>query len=325
MKRSVCKISIITFFLFFSCEKDKDKQRLELSKISNKTVSVCDTEHVKLTANGTDGNSLTIIIASNPGFLYLTNHSQTGNTATAILVIEPESYMKGHYEATIQVSDEKGGIDSVNFIINVTEPSLIESEYLQIASGQKWKYQVEFPQNCEVPYNPWFENSGLQATSFTNGMGSWDKGNINFEMLVNNVYKCDSNSIIWDISLSSLGHKFYYYISPLDSIQLQLYVINDSHARLYLFGVYGTLKLARNLVDIFLNTTSKKYTINVPAGEFSNCIQDIVNIEGDGMYVPTGTYPIETYLAPNVGIIKAVGKDSNGNVLYTLELTEFSN
>ncbi|MFQ6616193.1 MAG: hypothetical protein ACE5HZ_05425 [Fidelibacterota bacterium] len=40
-------------------------------------------------------------------------------------------------------------------------------------------------------------------------------------------------------------------------------------------------------------------------------------------YVPYGEYPVETFLAPNVGIVKAIGKDKDGSILYTLELTEF--
>jgi hypothetical protein len=275
-----------------------------------------------------DGDSLTFSIPTNPGFLSLTNFSQTGNAATATLVIEPGEDIKGSYNATIQVSDGKGGIDNESFTIEVTEPSLSLNDYFPIEKGVKCAYRVDFPNNCELPYNPWFEYPiGILGTSITNGMGSWDEGQINFEMEVNDVYETSSNSTEWNVSMSSIGEKFYFYLS-INSVRLQLETDNDGID----LNIIGEMdmdpprwELARALARLSTEDLSQKYDISVPAGDYSNCVKSIVNIYGDGTYVPSGTYPIEIYLAPNVGIVKTIGKNKSGTVLYTLELTEFSN
>lgn len=332
MKKIKLLLTIGVFaILFFSCEKDEngtDNKIPVLSSISNKTVTAGETEYVELSATDIDGNSLTFSITTNPGFLTITDFSQTGNTATATLVIEPEGDIKGNYDVTIQVSDGEGGVDSESFTIEVTEPSLSLNDYFPIEEGVKWAYRVDFPNSCELPYNPWFEYpSGLLGSSITNGMGSWVEGQINFEMEVKDVYESSSNSTEWNISMSSIGEKFYFYLS-LYSVRLQLETDNDG-INLNIIGEMDMdpprWELARAFARLSTEDLSQKYNISVLAGDYSNCIKSIVNIYGDGTYVPSGTYPIEIYLAPNIGIVKAIGKNKSGTVLYTLELTEFSN
>jgi len=334
MKIKLLLIIGVFALLFFSCEKDPDDTSESdnkipvLSSISNKTVAAGETENIELSATDMDGDLLTFSISTNPGFLSITGFSQTGNAATATLVIEPGEDVKGSYNAIIQVNDGEGGIASESFTIEVTEPSLALNDYFPIEKGVKWDYRIDFPNNCAIPYRPWFEYpEGLIGTSFTNGMGSWDAGQINFEILVNDVYETTSNSTTWDIALSSIGQKFYFYISSFNSIHWQL-IIDNGVADLNIIGEMDMepprWQIARTLAHLTSEDLSQKYNISVPAGDYSNCVKSTVNIYGDGTYVSSGTYPIEIYLAPNVGIVEAIGKDKNGTVLYTLELTEFS-
>ena len=71
--------------------------------------------------------------------------------------------------------------------------------------------------------------------------------------------------------------------------------------------------IARTLADLSSDDLSQKYNITVPAGEYENCVKSVISFGG---------YPIETYLAPNVGIIKAVGRDDSEDLIYTLELVD---
>ena len=204
----------------------------------------------------------------------------------------------------------------------VTEPSLTLNDYFPIAKDVKWKYSVDFPQNCDIKYSPWFEYpEGLLSTTITHGNGSWDAGQISFEILVNDVYETTSSSTIWDISLNESGLKFYFYQTNAAETECQLRLnFENEDADLDLIAVLPVGEpnwiIARHFAYLSSDDLSQKYNITVPAGEFKNCVKSVVKF---------GSCPIETYLAPNVGIVKAIGKDSDENTLYTLELTEFSN
>ncbi|MBN2521365.1 MAG: cadherin repeat domain-containing protein [Bacteroidales bacterium] len=126
MKIKIVLTSIVfLMFLFFSCEKDEEKtlesenQAPVLSEISNQKVSAGETKNIELSATDIDGDSLSFIVIENPGFISIIDFMQTGNTAIATLVIEPEIDITGNYYATIQVIDSKSDIDSVSFIIEV--------------------------------------------------------------------------------------------------------------------------------------------------------------------------------------------------------------
>ena len=113
----------VIIFLLFSCEKEEnDNKAPVLSSISDKTVTAGESESIELSATDMDGDSLIFSITTNPGFLSITNFSQAGNKAIATLFIKPEKDIEGSYDASIQVSDGKGGIDSETFIITVTIP-----------------------------------------------------------------------------------------------------------------------------------------------------------------------------------------------------------
>jgi hypothetical protein len=203
-----------------------------------------------------------------------------------------------------------------------TAPTAVD-DYFHLAEGAKWEYRVNFSQNCNVPYSPWFEYpEGILSTSLTHGMGSWNAGQIDFEILINDIYEKSSNSSTWDISLNDLGKKFYFYGTFYDSTRLRLN-IESGNAKFDLIGVMSgappRMRIARALARLTDEDLSQKFNISVPAGEFKNCVKTVVNVYYNG------TYPIETYLAPNVGIVKAIGKNKDDGTLYTLELSKFNN
>lgn len=93
-----------------------------LSGIGNQAITAGQLKNVQLTATDSDGDPLTFNIATNPGFLSISGFSQIGNTATATLVISPGLQISGSFNANVQASDGKGGIDNENFTIQVNAP-----------------------------------------------------------------------------------------------------------------------------------------------------------------------------------------------------------
>lgn len=63
--------------------------------------------------------------------------------------------------------------------------------------------------------------------------------------------------------------------------------------------------------------SGKNIDIQVPAGNFKNCMEMIREFEGEGWK----TY---SYYAKNVGLVKEVRKKSNDDIIYSLELVEYA-
>lgn len=93
-----------------------------LSGIGNQTIQAGVTINITLSAADADGDPLTFSIPTNPGFLTITDFSQDGNTATAVLNIAPGGTISGTFDVTVQVNDGEGGSDSQNFTVTVTAP-----------------------------------------------------------------------------------------------------------------------------------------------------------------------------------------------------------
>ena len=223
-------------------------------------------------------------------------------------------------------------------------PKLIDY-FPSAEEGTNWYYQVSFPAKVKVPYRPIIVSpEEVLAASGICGTKSWNDGVIYFTIQMDAMNQSSTNTKKCDITISETGLEFYFNLSGDISTELQLNINNntaqyDIVASLFLntSSVSGTEELSISemidymshdyiimyrLANLTEESLSLKYTITVPAGTFENCIKSEVNINGDGIYLPSGTYPVETYLAPDIGVVKAIGKDKDGTVLYTLELTD---
>ncbi len=199
--------------------------------------------------------------------------------------------------------------------------------YFPIAKGARWKYHVVFPASARLPYFPDFEKpEGLVSADGITGMGSWDQGAVEFEILVGDAIERSSNSSTWKASLGESAHRFLFFIELKDpsrgrhQIRLKTEKENTSLDLKFLIGEEAdpNMILVRTIAKLSPANLAQKNEISVAAGHFKNCVKSVLTINGE-----QAQYPVEVFLAPDVGIVKAVGKSPQGEVLYTLELTEF--
>jgi hypothetical protein len=212
-------------------------------------------------------------------------------------------------------------------------PSL--SSYIPLKAGAEWKYHVEFPDNADLLYYPEFDRpEGLVSASLFSGSGEWKKGAFDFDIAVNDILFSSPDSVLANVTPSDSAHRFFFYFVRKDSSkgtalhQFRSKSIAGKIALDFLF-IFGAgdppaFQLAKPLAKLTSADQNEKYDITVPAGTFKNCIKSVVAIETQGVVFGAQKQTFESYLAPNVGIVKAVGKTSDGKLLYTLELTQFS-
>ena len=100
-----------------SCEKEESSPTgtgntaPELCSIGDQVVQAGRTSKIILTASDEDGDALNFNSPTNPGFISISSFSQEGDTATAVLSMEPGESLSGNYSATVGVSDGQGGED----------------------------------------------------------------------------------------------------------------------------------------------------------------------------------------------------------------------
>ena len=199
------------------------------------------------------------------------------------------------------------------------------ADYLPMEVGTTWSYRVTFPANTSVPYAPAFDYpSGILGSSLTDGMGAWNAGTVTFDLSLAAAMDTASSTKTWDVATSDTGKKFYFYIA-LDSVRVSLNMTSTT-AELRIIGVLQMSaprwRVSRRIAYVRSEDLEQTTSVAVPAGTFEDCVRGDVMIYGDGHYVPSGQWPIEVYVAPGTGIVKAVGKDRSGTTLYTLELMQ---
>jgi uncharacterized protein (TIGR03437 family) len=209
-------------------------------------------------------------------------------------------------------------------------------QYLPLKTGLVWEYRVQFPQATRLPYLPIFEvPDGLLCTSLQCGMGNWSAGEINFSISVGDKLSTSTELSTWRASLDATALNFFFFQSDppvtggqksdfqirtrpvTGGLQLELVLIQ------YL-GSGAPWKLYRPIALVTSSDLSQKQTVSVPAGVFQDVVQTSVAIVGFGSYL-SGTWPTDVFLGPDVGIVKAIGKNPQGTTLYTMELTKVTN
>ena len=130
----------------------------KLTEITDQTVNAGETKHVVLSATDQDGDALHFNIPTNPGFLSMTGFSQVDDTVTADLVIAPDENIRGTFDATVRVCDDRGGADSACFIIEVQQPPKIVWGYPGGYVSMEFRYCLGVL--CGYTAMPRFRNTG---------------------------------------------------------------------------------------------------------------------------------------------------------------------
>jgi hypothetical protein len=180
MKIKILLTICLFTLLFFSCEKDNNdtddttepkNNSPVLADIGWLNVHLGETEYIEISATDLDGDLLTFSITKNPGFLSITDFSQTGNKATATLVMNPDMSVRGGQDATIQVSDGKGGTDSenVNISISYTLVTLYLNNWSELSESTYGSYQCWSTHggNITQVFNGYYLTNDLVGTEYS--------------------------------------------------------------------------------------------------------------------------------------------------------------
>ncbi len=240
-----------------------------LSSIDNQSVTAGQTKNVSLSATDSDGDALNFTISENPGFLSISNFSQTGNTATATLVISPSFNNVGSFTAAVQVSDGRGGLDSDNFAIEVITASKGSWAYQNPLNGKGVSRAVHFVD----AQTGWMVSNYGEIRKTTDGGATWViQHDINFELtdifFVNNqigwavgisvssvnpqapILKTTDGGTTWTSQSTSVAHRLW-----------SVYFVGDQVG--WAVGINSDLK------DIILKTSDGGLTWNVQKTESS--------------------------------------------------------
>lgn len=87
--------------------------------VNNQELTAGETKSIIITASDVNGDSLTLSIKNNPGFLSLEDFSQHNGVATATLVIAPEKNIVGVFDVCLVACDCNNSICEYNIIIAI--------------------------------------------------------------------------------------------------------------------------------------------------------------------------------------------------------------
>jgi len=198
--------------------------------------------------------------------------------------------------------------------------------YQPVAQGLEWSYRVTFPQMARVPHKPIVEEpAGLLCSNVFCGLQTWNAGQIEFSITAGAM----AGEEVWEANITGRGPAFFFPTTGPIQIrrrhfpgglggETQLELVNRPVSGLTLVRA-----LSRPGFSALTNGILRGETLTVPAGTFRNVITVETTVTGDSSSGFTGTYRTEVKLAPYVGIIRAVMRDPNGQILFTQELTRF--
>jgi hypothetical protein len=233
--------------------------------------------------------------------------------------------LAGRGEVNIALTVDGKAANTVTVRVGGTPPPPPPTDkYLPLATGMSWEYRVQFPERVSVAYQPIFEEpQGVAGTSEFTGMCDWAAGSIDFKVTVGerlSTARGDS----YRVTLTDPGRKFFFCVTGEEYLMEMRVREVSGNPQLEIVTNRSIFRVYRPLAQITAQDRAQTQTLTVPAGEFKDVIKTTVTLKGEGFRVGTGTYTTDVYLAPDVGLIKAVHKDSSGKVLYTQELTKAS-
>jgi uncharacterized protein (TIGR03437 family) len=225
---------------------------------------------------------------------------------------------RGQLDVTLNVDGKAAN----NVVINIggSAPPPAGTNYLPVAPGIAWTYRVTFGESARLPYQPTFEQSGLFCTSLHCGFRTWDAGMTEFQMIVGERFDDPAGGDSYRLTTTGQANEFFFANSQ-DRLEIRVRRRGDAD-QLELVG-FLAFRSYRPLARFQSSDLASTQTVTVPAGTYQNSVRTFLTLNG-GSSVGNETWTTEVFLAPGVGIIRAVMRDSSNKVLYTQELTSFT-
>jgi hypothetical protein len=206
-------------------------------------------------------------------------------------------------------------------------------EYLPLATGMRWSYRVTVPATVALPYQPIPQLATVACSNLFCGMVTWQAGTYNFNLSVGDAVADGYFNATFRAAATDPGPRFYFGTATASTPLLigvnagEEFPGRQLFANLYIMGDFvgvGTLgRVYRALAQIQQSQLTNVEPVTVPAGTYPDAIRVGIRLAGNGKDV-TGTYDTDVWVAPRVGVVKAIMKDATGRTLYTQELTAIS-
>jgi uncharacterized protein (TIGR03437 family) len=280
--------------------------------------------------------------------------ARIGTTAAEISDAVPQGQYAGLDQANLRIPRDMAGRGVVNLVVTIdgqasntvtlqlggaapvpvpaTMPPVPTGRvYQPVAPGLEWTYRVTFPQNVRLPHKPIVEEpEGLLCSNVFCGLQSWNAGQIEFRVVAKELVSSDGGTEVWNADVTDRGAAFYFpttgpiqirrrRITAGSGEEIQLELVHKPASSITLVRT-----LSRPSDSAVSSGVLKPETVTVAAGTFTGVITTEIVTTGDSTSGFTGTYRTELKLAPYVGIIRAVMRDANNQVLFTQELVRFT-
>ncbi len=193
--------------------------------------------------------------------------------------------------------------------------------YTPIATGMSWRYRVQFPGPVGLPYQPIVEApDGLLCSNVFCGTGNVPGTPLDFTIAVGEKLPASPRGEAWRVTMSDVAQDFYFNLRAPTEMRVRDI---SGESQLEIISTPSTLRLVRPVARIRASDLANRQTVTVPAGTYTDVIRTTLTLIGNGINL-RGTFITEVFLAPGVGLIRAVMRDESGRTLFTQELTAFS-
>ncbi|MEK7407883.1 MAG: choice-of-anchor D domain-containing protein [Acidobacteriota bacterium] len=240
-------------------------------------------------------------------------------SVTAQLVIASDAEIGSR---SVTVTSPGGRSNALTFTIQA--PSQPGLEYFPAAARMMWDYRVDVPSGAALPYKPIFEEpQGILCASVFCGTSNWNAGQYTFRITAGSKTGSTSLGDTWQVTLTSPGGRFYFGSDawPMEfrvgvrSGAPQLDILAEASS--------GFFRLARLLARLTPSDLAARQVLTVAGRDYQDVVRTTVTLSRDGTYLGQD-YTEEVFLAPGVGIIRAIMRDASGRTLFTQELTQFT-
>ncbi len=226
---------------------------------------------------------------------------------------------RGEVDVVLTVDGRQANVVRVTIGGTATQPPAPSGSHLPLATGMAWNYKVTFPSNVQLPYQPVFEEQGLLCSSLHCGFVSWNAGIIEFQMAVGERFADPAGGDSYRLTATGLANAFFF-ANTQERLDIRVRNRNGGD-QLEVVGMLA-FRSYRPLARLLAADLSSTQSVTVPAGTYPDAVRTTVTLNG-GSSVGNQNFTTEVWLAPGVGIVRAVMRDEVNRILYTMELTAF--